>query len=403
MISPILNGYRYIITYESKQTGKQKSALIPFNVIGRHIDAQISPLLKGKAGLKEPWFSLSPETNPVEGKPLAEIFPEMASNSPEKHYARPEMLKKCVLQHPESNYAWLRLEIHNLNELLYTFQISMDDLFLPFIDHLAKVLFEQEMNEGNIIYYKIALVRQDSLVALGREDEGLLVPADQSQVMEDVFEIPKLKRDRTRIAFNKIREESLPAYLPGSFIDIQVKGRGKPPDNRIVMNRRIYDQLNFTLKLSQTEENGGYLIGNVYRNPDSPEDEDHPDFKWLVDITTIVPAEGTFGNSLLLLFTSETWSRLNQRIDQEFPNQKLIGWYHTHLFPASDSFGLSELDQVLHRQFFTKPWQVALLLNIETNDQRELRSFQRNVSKQKLEETRYEICSGHNNTTQSTV
>jgi hypothetical protein len=78
-----------------------------------------------------------------------------------------------------------------------------------------------------------------------------------------------------------------------------------------------------------------------------------------------------------LLFTGETWSQLNRLRDRDYPDRKLVSWFHTHLFEASDSFGLSGLDQDLHRRFLTKPWQVAVLLNINFKGERTVRCFQR--------------------------
>jgi hypothetical protein len=63
--------------------------------------------------------------------------------------------------------------------------------------------------------------------------------------------------------------------------------------------------------------------------------------------------------------------------DREHPDKKLVGWFHTHLFKASEDFGLSGLDQDLHRRFLTKAWQIAVLINIDAEGQRIVRCFQR--------------------------
>ena len=41
-----------------------------------------------------------------------------------------------------------------------------------------------------------------------------------------------------------------------------------------------------------------------------------------------------------------------------------MGWYHTHLFRATDDEGLSTVDVQMHHTTFKRPWQVAGLLNI---------------------------------------
>jgi hypothetical protein len=111
--------------------------------------------------------------------------------------------------------------------------------------------------------------------------------------------------------------------------------------------------------------------------PEGPEDEDNSEFSWLIEITDVIQAENTWGNPIWLLFTGDSWSRAKRRIDQDFPGKKLVAWFHTHLFRATDSFGLSGRDEELHRLFLTKPWQVAVLLNIDSNGDREVRCFQK--------------------------
>ena len=119
------------------------------------------------------------------------------------------------------------------------------------------------------------------------------------------------------------------------------------------------------------------MLGNVYRLPGSPEKEDDPGFRWLVEVTDLLMAEDTVGTAIALLFTGDTWSKVSRRRDREFAERKLAGWFHTHVFPASDSFGLSGLDQEMHAWYLPKPWQVAILLNLENDGQRTVRCYQR--------------------------
>jgi hypothetical protein len=54
----------------------------------------------------------------------------------------------------------------------------------------------------------------------------------------------------------------------------------------------------------------------------------------------------------------------------------MLGWYHTHLFAATDDIGLSTIDFRLHFTTFRLPWQIAGLVNLD-GQQRVLRFYVR--------------------------
>ena len=58
-------------------------------------------------------------------------------------------------------------------------------------------------------------------------------------------------------------------------------------------------------------------------------------------------------------FTQDTWEHIYQIKDKEYPDAKIVGWYHTH--PSMGVF-LSHYDTWLHSNFFPEPWQVALVV-----------------------------------------
>jgi hypothetical protein len=156
------------------------------------------------------------------------------------------------------------------------------------------------------------------------------------------------------------------------------------------MPGHIYEELRRGLRLSHACEEGGYLLGDVCRQPGSPADEDDPAFRWLVEITDLLMAEGTRGSAARLLFTGDSWSMACRHRDRGGAGRKLVGWFHTHLFPAGDSFGLSGLDQEMHAWYLPRPWQVALLLNLEGEGDRTVRCYQRGPERE-LVETSFEV------------
>ena len=57
-------------------------------------------------------------------------------------------------------------------------------------------------------------------------------------------------------------------------------------------------------------------------------------------------------------FTHETWNEINAIKDSQYPDLRIVGWYHSH--PGFGLF-LSGHDLFIHQNFFTAPWQVAVV------------------------------------------
>ncbi len=57
-------------------------------------------------------------------------------------------------------------------------------------------------------------------------------------------------------------------------------------------------------------------------------------------------------------FTADTWQHIQTVMDREYPDKKMIGWYHTH--PGFGIF-LSDMDVFICDNFFNLPWQVAFV------------------------------------------
>jgi proteasome lid subunit RPN8/RPN11 len=96
-------------------------------------------------------------------------------------------------------------------------------------------------------------------------------------------------------------------------------------------------------------ERGGFLIGSII-------EEEVP----VIEIRHFLPAVGTKQEAASLTFTHETWAHLNRTLDERFPEQRVLGWQHTH--PGLGIF-LSAYDLFIHRNFFSQLWQVALVVD----------------------------------------
>ena len=65
-------------------------------------------------------------------------------------------------------------------------------------------------------------------------------------------------------------------------------------------------------------------------------------------------------------FTQDTWEHIYKVKDAEFPNQRIVGWYHSH--PGFGVF-LSEHDTFIHKNFFSSPGQVAWVYDPHSDEE----------------------------------
>lgn len=136
------------------------------------------------------------------------------------------------------------------------------------------------------------------------------------------------------------------------------EGEPVDPSVRVYVAEDVRRALAHERAFSLTVEEGGFLFGRVYRDEESPE-------RYLVEITHAVPAEHTGATVRDLTFTPDSFSSMQRRLQAEGSDVRLVGWYHTHLFAATASLGLSRDDDELHVTTFRSPWQIAGLVNLD--------------------------------------
>jgi proteasome lid subunit RPN8/RPN11 len=101
---------------------------------------------------------------------------------------------------------------------------------------------------------------------------------------------------------------------------------------------------------SSNHEICGVLVGDVFL-------DDHGPYLYIQS-----SLRGNFASAktTAVTFTAETWTDIQQTMEQRHPEKKILGWYHTH-----PNFGifLSDMDLFIHENFFGLPWQVALVFD----------------------------------------
>ncbi len=98
-------------------------------------------------------------------------------------------------------------------------------------------------------------------------------------------------------------------------------------------------------------EVGGWLLGK-YR-------QDKVTNEQFVIVDTVLAAQYAIHGSSFLRFTQQSQMDLRNRMDEEYPDKDLVGWFHTH--PKMGVF-FSSYDTWLHQNFFPELWQVALVI-----------------------------------------
>ena len=65
-------------------------------------------------------------------------------------------------------------------------------------------------------------------------------------------------------------------------------------------------------------------------------------------------------------FTQDTWEHIYKIKDQDYPDDKIVGWYHSH--PGFGVF-LSEHDLFIQENFFSSPQQIAWVYDPHTDEE----------------------------------
>ena len=117
---------------------------------------------------------------------------------------------------------------------------------------------------------------------------------------------------------------------------------------QVVFMQSVLDQMHLHGQSSSEIEVCGVLVGDVFQDARGP---------YLL-IDQCVAGNGAESKSTNVTFTAETWQHIQDTMDRQHPDRKILGWYHTH--PGFGIF-LSDMDIFICDHFFNLPWQVAFV------------------------------------------
>jgi proteasome lid subunit RPN8/RPN11 len=120
----------------------------------------------------------------------------------------------------------------------------------------------------------------------------------------------------------------------------------------VVVDSEVVRTIRQHARSSSTTEVCGILIG---------QDRDHR-----VEVAACIEGENAEGAGAHVTFTQSTWEHIYAVKDKKFPNERIVGWYHSH--PGFGIF-LSEHDTFIHKNFFSSPGQIAWVFDPHSDEE----------------------------------
>src|SRR2546426_9713074 len=85
-----------------------------------------------------------------------------------------------------------------------------------------------------------------------------------------------------------------------------------------------------------------------------------------VSISARIPGLNAAQAGTYVTFTQDTWEHIYKIKDKEYPDERIVGWYHSH--PGFGVF-LSDHDTFIHKNFFSSPGQVAWVFDPHSDEE----------------------------------
>ncbi len=120
----------------------------------------------------------------------------------------------------------------------------------------------------------------------------------------------------------------------------------------LVINGQVARRIRQHARASLSAEICGVLIG-----------QDRPG---KVAIEACIPGANAEEAGAHVTFTQDTWEHIYQVKDQQYPDHRIVGWYHSH--PGFGVF-LSDHDTFIHKNFFGSPGQVAWVYDPHSDEE----------------------------------
>jgi proteasome lid subunit RPN8/RPN11 len=133
-----------------------------------------------------------------------------------------------------------------------------------------------------------------------------------------------------------------------------MKAKAKPSNAQpgLVVDSEVVRQIRQHARSSSKTEVCGVLIG---------QDRDQR-----IDVAACIEGQNAEEAGAHVTFTQDTWEHIYAVKDQKYPEERIVGWYHSH--PGFGVF-LSDHDTFIHKNFFSSPGQVAWVFDPHSDEE----------------------------------
>jgi proteasome lid subunit RPN8/RPN11 len=124
---------------------------------------------------------------------------------------------------------------------------------------------------------------------------------------------------------------------------------------QILISGEVMRQIRQHARSSNKTEVCGVLIGNEIPNGTNK-----------IKIAACIAGVNAAQAGTHVTFTQDTWEHIYKIKDATFPDERIVGWYHSH--PGFGVF-LSDHDTFIHKNFFSAPTQVAWVYDPHSDEE----------------------------------
>jgi proteasome lid subunit RPN8/RPN11 len=130
--------------------------------------------------------------------------------------------------------------------------------------------------------------------------------------------------------------------------------KGKPDQRqpRVTIEGEVLRQIRQHARSNSKTEVCGVLIGDENGSG--------------LSITARIPGLNAAQAGTYVTFTQDTWEHIYKIKDKDYPEQRIVGWYHSH--PGFGVF-LSDHDTFIHKNFFSSALQVAWVYDPHSDEE----------------------------------
>lgn len=269
-------------------------------------------------------------------------------------------------QHATEPLSYFTLELRFVESgVIYRQDLGILTLGAFWSNVQAALVRMRVLQEGEV-YYPRLFIRDDDAGDFEHEEVHLLAYGADDAVVEIVAPSEEGPQFPVKALSELPVIDTHSVKLIGAE-DEALDGEAAQDTLRIYIAQDVLSALQAIARSEVQVEQGGMLVGEVYRRADDPD-------RLMVVITDHVVAQGTSASLVELRYTFESWLTSAAQVRERFPGKRIVGWYHTHLVhlavrdeSAADQTTQTDLffssdDHFVQRQFFREPWYVAMVL-----------------------------------------